>query len=155
MGEYQRYLFYKPRESEIIRYRNALCYRLGGKTEQAIQIFQTFLQESPDSKFASSAYYQIGVSYFLMEQFDKSVKYLDASLPRITDVRYHAESQQLIGLSYLKQKQWLEAEKIFNALQKSEVLGVREKASVYSKYALQGPNTPLSLIHISEPTRPY
>ena len=142
VGEYQRYLFYKPQDSEIIRYRIALCYRLGGKTEQAIQIFETFLRESPNSKFASSAYYQIGVSYFLMEQFDKSVKYLDVSLPHITDVRYHSESQQLIGLSYLKQKRWLEAEKMFNTLQESDVLGVREKASVYSKYALQGAKLP-------------
>ena len=142
VGEYQRYLFYKPQESEVIRYRIAICHRLGGQTEEAIQAFETFLQESPDSKLVSSAYYQIGVSYFLMERFGKSAEYLDASLPHIMDVRYHAESQQLIGLSYLKQKQWLEAKKIFNVLQKSDVLGVREKASVYSKYALQGTKLP-------------
>ena len=151
-GEYQRYLFYSSNRgarlqsaptgegtnSDKIRYRIAFCYRLGGKTEQAIQEFETFLQESPDSRLASSAYYQIGVSYFLMEQYRKSVNYLDASLPHITSVRYNAESQQLIGLSYLMQKQWFEAEKIFNGLQQSEVLEVRDKAATYSKYAVQG-----------------
>ncbi len=137
-GEYQRYLFYQPQEREKIRYRIALCFRLGGKTEQAIRTFETFLRSSSDSKLASSAIYQIGVSYFLMEQFGKSAKYLDVSLPRIVDVRYRAESQQLIGLSYLMQKQWLEAEKIFNDLKKSDVLVIREKAAVYSKYAVQG-----------------
>ncbi len=142
VGEYQRYLFYKPQDSEVIRYRIALCYRLGGKTEQAIQIFETFLQESPNSELASSTYYQIGVSYFLMEKYGKSVNYLDKFLPQITDVRYRAESQQLIGLSYLKQKRWFEAERIFNALQGSDVLEVREKAVIHSKYAAQGAKLP-------------
>jgi len=142
VGEYQRYLFYKPLESEKIRYRIALCYRFGGKSDLAIQQFETFLQEAPTSKLVSSTYYQIGVSYFLMEQYGKSANYLNASLPRITDVRYRAESHQLIGLSYLMQNQWHEAEKIFNALQKSDVLAVREKAAVYNKYATQGAELP-------------
>lgn len=142
VGEYQRYLFYIPLEGEKIRYRIALCYRFGGKSDLAIQQFETFLQESPNSKLVSSTYYQIGVSYFLMEQYGKSANYLNTSLPRITDVRYHAESHQLIGLSYLMQRQWFEAEKIFNALQKSDVLAVREKAAVYNRYATQGAELP-------------
>ena len=142
VGEYQRYLFYKPKERETILYRIALCYRFGGKSDLAIQQFETFLQESPNSKLVSSTYYQIGVSYFLMEQYGKSANYLNTSLPRITDFRYRAESRQLIGLSYLMQRQWFEAEKIFNALQKSDMLAVREKAAVYYKYATQGAKLP-------------
>lgn len=141
-GEYQRYLFYKPLESEKIHYRIALCYRFGGKSDLAIQQFETFLKKSPNSKLRSSTYYQIGVSYFLMEQYGTSANYLNTSLPRITDVRYRAESRQLIGLSYLMQNQWHEAEKVFNVLQKSDVLAVREKAAVYSKYAVQGAKLP-------------
>ncbi len=141
-GEYQRYLFYKPPESEKIHYRIALCYRFGGKSDLAIQQFETFLKKSPNSKLRSSTYYQIGVSYFLMEQYGTSANYLNTSLPRITDVRYRAESRQLIGLSYLMQSQWFEAQKIFNVLQKSDVLAVREKAAMYSKYAVQGAKLP-------------
>ena len=141
-GEYQRYLFYHPQESENIRYKIALCYRLGGKTGKAIQLFEKLLQESTNGTLTSSAYYQIGVSYFLMEQYGKSVHHLDKSLPHITDDRYRAESQQLIGLSNLMQNRWLEAEKIFNSLQKSDVLEVREKAAVYNKYATQGAQLP-------------
>ena len=29
-GEYHRYLFYEPQESEEIRYKIAICYRFGG-----------------------------------------------------------------------------------------------------------------------------
>ena len=43
-GEYQRYLFYQPQESEQIRYRIALCYRFAGQSEQAIQNFQMLLR---------------------------------------------------------------------------------------------------------------
>ena len=61
-----------------------------------------------------------------MEQFRQSVNYLDAALSRIADVRYRAASQELIGLSYLMQKQWLEADNIFNGLQESDVAEVRK-----------------------------
>lgn len=141
-GEYQRYLFYQPQQSEQIRYKIALCYRLGGKTEKAIQLFEKLLQDTTDRTLTNSAYYQIGVSYFLMEQYAKSAHHLDKSLPRITDDRYRTESQQLIGLSNLMQNRWLEAEKVFNDLKKSDVLVVREKAEVYSKYATQGAKLP-------------
>ncbi len=141
-GEYQRYLFYQPQESEQIRYRIALCYRLGGKTEQAIKSFEELLQESSDKKLSSGAYYQIGVSYFLQENYGKSVDFFNKSLSRITDIRYRAQSQQLIGLSYLMQNEWIAAEKIFNTLQKSDVLEVSEKAVVYNKYAVRGRQLP-------------
>ena len=64
-GEYQRYLFYQPQESEQIRYRIALCYRFAGDMEQAVQSFQTLLGMHPEGRFVSRAYYQIGATYFL------------------------------------------------------------------------------------------
>ena len=136
--EYQRYLFYEPQESAQIRYKIAVCYRFGGKTEQAIQGFETLLRTDPESQFASRAYYQIGATYFLMDQFDQSARFLHEALPRITDTQQHAEAEQLIGLSYLKQKRWPEASEVFKTLQRSDVLPIREKAVVYHKYAEQG-----------------
>ena len=141
-GEYQRYLFYQPKEKEEINYRIAICYRFGGKTEKAIDSFTEYLQEFPGSKYASNVYYQIGVSYFLMQRFEETAKYLNTSIPNIPDVRFKTESQQLIGLSYLMQRQWHTAEEIFNQLQQSEILLVREKAKAYSEYAIQGTNLP-------------
>ena len=141
-GEYQRYLFYQHRDGDRTHYRIALCYRLGGKSEKAIRTFETFLNAYPDSQLANSAHFQIGVSYFLMEQFRLSVNYLDAALPRITDLQHRAVSQELIGLSYLMQKQWLEADKIFDGLQESHVAGVGESATLYHNYAIQGTQLP-------------
>lgn len=137
-SEYQRYLFYQPSESDQIYYQIGLCYRLGGKSEKAIRTFETFLHTFPDSQLVNSARYQISVVYFLMEQFQQTANYLDAALPRIADVRYRAVSQELIGLSYLMQKRWLKAGKIFNELQESDVAEVRENATLYQNYAIQG-----------------
>ena len=136
--EYQRYLFYKPQDTEQIHYKIAVSYRFGGKTEQAIRGFETLLRTYPESQFASRAYYQIGATYFLMDQFDQSALFLHEALPHITDARQHAEAKQLIGLSYLKQKRWSEAGEVFKTLLESDVMPVREKAMVYGNYAEKG-----------------
>lgn len=141
-SEYQRYLFSQPTNSEEVRLKIALCYRLGGKPEKSIKEFTEFLTTSNDSKLVSSAYYQIGISYLLMEQFEKSSEFLQSSLPSITDVEYATRAQQIIGLSYLMQRQWSSAENIFDNLQQSKIIEVRENASLYSNYAKQGQQLP-------------
>ena len=144
-SEYQRYLFYVSEgsaEDEQIRYKIALCYRFAGQTEQAIQNFQTLLQTYPESQFANRAYYQIGATYFLVDQFEQTAQFLREVLPHITDKCQHAEAEQLIGLSYLMQKQWSEANEVFKRLQRSNVIPVREKASVYHNYAEAGAQLP-------------
>ena len=109
---------------------------------RAIDTFETLLQKHPQSPFASRAYYQLGVSYFLMEQFSDAVQFLQKTLPRITDARLHTEAKQLIGLAYLMQKQWREADEVFMALQASAVASVTDKAAMYRQYAVQGANLP-------------
>ena len=144
-GEYQRYLFHiseKEAESEKIRYKIALCYRFAGQTEQAIENFQTLLQTHPKSQFASRAYYQIGATYFFIDRFEQSTQFLSEALPYITDKRQRAEAEQLIGLSYLMQKQWSEASEVFKILQGSDVISVKEKALAYHNYAETGAQLP-------------
>ena len=141
-GEYQRYLFYQPRESEEIRYSIALCYRFAGQTEQAIRNFQMLLRVHPEGRFTSQAYYQIGATYFLQDQFEQSAQFLREVLPHVTDARQHAAAEQLIGLSYLMQKQWSEAGEVFKTLQGSGVPSVSQKAAVYHSYAKNGADLP-------------
>ena len=137
------FLFLRNREeSEQIRYKIALCYRFAGENEQAIRNFEMLLRSRPQSQFASRAYYQIGATYFLMDQFGQSVQFLRETLPHIIDAQQHAEAEQLIGLSYLMQKQWSEAGGVFKTLQGSGTISVREKASVYHSYAEAGAQLP-------------
>ena len=142
VGEYQRYLFYRPQESEEIHYRIAVCYRFGGKSAQAIQGFEALLQRYPESQYTSRIYYQIGATYFLMDQFEQSALFLHEALPHIVDTRQHAEAAQLIGLSYLQQRRWSEASEVFQGLQTSDIIRVREKAEVYHIYAEKGAALP-------------
>ncbi len=142
VGEYQRYLFYRPQESEAINYRIAVCYRFGGKSAQAIQSFETLLRTYPESQYTSQIYYQIGATYFLMDRFDRSAQFLSDTLPRITDRQQHVEAEQLIGLSYLMQKRWSEAGEVFRGLQGSDIIRIREKAAVYNIYAESGEKLP-------------
>jgi hypothetical protein len=142
-GEYQRYLFYQPQESGQMRYKIALCYRFAGQTEQAIQNFQTLVRTHPEGQFVSRAYYQIGATYFLTDQFEQSARFLREALPHIIDTRQQAEAEQLIGLSYLMQKQWSEAGEVFKTLQESSVIPLRERALIYHDYAEMGSQLPI------------
>ena len=142
VGEYQRYLFLQPEKSEQIHYKIAVCYRFGGKTKQAIQGFETLLRMFPKSQYASRAYYQIGATYFLTDQFEQSVQFLREALPRIVDTPQHAEAEQLIGLSYLMQKRWSEAGEVFKTLQGSNVPSVSGQATVYHNFVQEGAHLP-------------
>lgn len=142
VNEYQRYLFYQPKESNQIRYRIALCYRLGGKPERSIPIFRSLLDKSEDADVISNSYYQIGTSYFLMHQYEKTESYLTSSINNIKSEWLRAESQQLIGLSLLKQQKWLEAETSFKGLLTSEIVDVSRKAKIYSEFAMRGSELP-------------
>ena len=142
VNEYQRYLYYQPKDSNQIRYRIALCYRLGGKPELAIEIFRSFLGKSEDNELISNVYYQIGASYFLMERYEKTVSYLATYLQHISDNRLRAESHQLMGLSLLKQQEWVKAEKSFKGLMNSDIVEVSKKAEVYHEFALGGRQLP-------------
>lgn len=142
IGEYQRYLFYEPVDSIQIRYKIALCYRLGGRPEKSIHAFQNLLTESSDNKLVSSTYYQIGVSYFYLEKFSKTAEHLETSLANISDVKYREQAMHVIGFAQLMERDWLAAENTFNKLLQSDVNELREKAATYSKYAQQGRELP-------------
>ncbi len=142
VNEYQRYLFYQPDDSNKIKYRIALCYRLGGKPERSITIFKSFLENSENSELINNSYYQIGISYFLMKQYEKTTSYLTSSINNIKNERLRSESHQLIGLSLLKQQKWLEAENSFKGLLNSDILEVSRKAKIYNEFALGGRQLP-------------
>ena len=139
--EYQRYLFFLADSSSDkteIQYRIARCYRFAGQGEQAIERFQTLLGTHPTDPFANRAYYEIGATYFLMDQFEQSARFLRDTLPRIMNLRQQGEAQQLIGLSYLMQKEWSEAGEVFKRLAESDDPTIKEQASTYHTYAEKG-----------------
>ena len=142
-GEYQRYLFYKPQNADGILYQIAVNYRLGGRADRALQFFETILQEHPCSGLASVTRYEMGYSYFLMGQYNQSIRFLHQSQHLIHDKNYRWESQKLIGLNYLMQKRWDDASRLLNQFDLQKLpLDFRETVPIYRKYAEEGKNLP-------------
>ena len=137
-GEYQRYLFHQPKDADQILQRIAVSYQLGGRTDRAVQFLENILKEQP---YSSLARYELGASYFLMGDYDLSIRFLRRDL--IHDETYRWKSEQLIGLNYLMQKRWDDASLHFGQLDNEATPPhPRQMASTYKRYAKNGKHLP-------------
>lgn len=139
-GEYQRYLFSQTDlRSDILR-RIADSYRLGGQPDRAIQFLET-LSQTPI--YSNLARYELGATYFLMEQYDASIRCLDESQDLLQNRGYRWESQILIGMNQLMQKRWESAIQHFDQLDLSDAPAtVGHRVSMYRGYAENGRDLP-------------
>ena len=136
-GEYQRYLFSQPAalDDDILR-RIAESYRLGGQPDHAVQ----FLQTQSDS---NAARYELGVTYFLMDRYDESVRFLKESQNLFQGGEYRWKSQILIGMNILMQKRWERAVQHFGQFDLSGVPAAADhRVSMYKRYAEEGKALP-------------
>ncbi len=136
-GEYQRYLFSEPTPlgDNVLR-RIADSYRLGGQPDRAVQ----FLETQSDSNLAR---YELGATYFLMKQYDESIRFLKESQDLFQGEEYRWKSQILIGVNKLMQKRWENSVQHFDQFNLSglpEAAG--QRVSMYKKYAEDGRNLP-------------
>ena len=136
-GEYQRYLFSQSTVfgNDVLR-RIAESYRLGGQPDRALQ----FLQTQPDSNLVR---YELGATYFLIGQYDESVRFLKESQDLFQGEDYRWKSQLLIGMNKLMQKRWERAIQHFDQFDLSgapEAVGHR--VSVYKRHAEDGRDLP-------------
>ena len=109
---------------------------MGGQPDRAVQ----FLQTQPNSNLAR---YELAATYFLIEQYDKSIRFLKESQDLFQGGDYRWKSQILIGMNTLMQKRWESAVQHFDQLNLSglpETVGHR--ASMYRKYAEDGKGLP-------------
>jgi tetratricopeptide (TPR) repeat protein len=103
----------KPIESvvlsadEVLQKGNTLF--LNGRFDEAINYYQKSLDENK-----AIAYYNIGVCYFLMEDYEKSREYFEAAYKLDSSF---TESYINLAASLLQLKRFEEAEKIINNLQ--------------------------------------
>ena len=143
-GEYQRYLFSQPttlgdNQNDILR-RITESYRLGGQPNHAIQFLETLLQTQPNSNLAR---YELGATYFLMEQYDESIHFLKRSQDLFQGGEYRWRSQMLIGMNKLMQKQWESTIQHFDQLDlNGPPKPVDHHALIYKRYAEDGRDLP-------------
>ena len=140
-GEYQRYLFSQPTalEDNVLR-RIAESYRLGGQPDRAVQFLEMVLQTQPNSNLAR---YELGATYFLMEQYDESVRFLKESQDLFQEGEYRWKSQILIGMNTLMQKRWESAIQHFDQFDLSGLPKTAgHRVSIYKRYAEDGRKFP-------------
>ena len=113
---------------------------MGGQPERAVQFLETLLQTQPNFNLAR---YELGATYFLAGQYNKSVSFLKESQDLFQAGEYRWKSQMLIGMNKLMQKRWEGAIQHFDQFDLSgspEAVGHR--VSIYKKYAEDGKNLP-------------
>lgn len=140
-GEYQRYLFFQPTAlGQGVLRRIAASYRLGGQPDRASQFLETLLRTQPNSNLTR---YELGGTYFLIGQYDKSVRLLKESQDLFQAGEYRWKSQLLIGMNTLMQKQWESAVQHFDQFNLSAVPeAVGQHVSMYKGYAEAGADLP-------------
>ncbi|MDI6703450.1 MAG: tetratricopeptide repeat protein [bacterium] len=137
-SEYQRYLFFSSEDVDQIIYKIGLCYRLCGRPQKAIDWFEKILNEHQESNLLGSAYYQIGYAYLLMGEYEESILKMKEGLGRVKKKEEQVRFQHLIGLNYLKEKQWDNAYSLFDSLKEHD--GLRESSLRLKRYAEEGEN---------------
>ena len=140
-GEYQRLLFSQPTAlgDDVLR-RITGSYRLGGQPDYALQFLETLLQTQPDSQLVR---YELGATYLLMEQYDKSLRFLKESQDLFQGGEYRWKSQMLIGMNKLMQKRWESAFQHFDQFNLSGLPeAVGHRASIYKRHAEDGADLP-------------
>ncbi|MEE3193632.1 MAG: tetratricopeptide repeat protein, partial [Candidatus Poribacteria bacterium] len=91
IGEYQRYLFTKPKDDNQVWYRIGLSYRATGQIDKALNAFNWILKKQPSSQLANTVYYQVAYSYFLTNEYEKAIEFLTKT--------NEPKSRQLIGIN--------------------------------------------------------
>ena len=140
-GEYQRYLFSQSTDlrDDILR-RIADSYRLGGQPGRAVQFLKTRLRTQPNSNLVR---YELGATYFLMERYDESIRFLKDSQDLFQGGEYRWKSQVLIGMNKLMQKRWESTIQHFDLFDLSGTPEtVSQHTSMYRRYAENGRNLP-------------
>ncbi len=111
-GEYQRYLFFSPQDADMTIYRIGLCYRLAGDRKRAIDFFRKVATGETESGLRFAASYQIAYSYFLSDQYENSIQYLDQALRDTEDADEQGKLRLLTAFNYLHQRRWQDAEHV-------------------------------------------
>ena len=116
VGEYQRYLFYSPQDSDSTLYKIGICHRLAGNTKKAIDSFQKIAAAGIESQIQLAASYQIAYSYFLSDQYENSIRYINQALDKTKEPDERGKFQILAAFNYLYQRRWYDSEHILESI---------------------------------------
>jgi tol-pal system protein YbgF len=90
-----------------------------GRYAEAARRFQAFLDQYPDSGLASNAYYWLGESYYVTQNYKIALQSFQTLLQRYPDSQKAPDALLKIGYSQYELKQWDQAEATLNQVVQS------------------------------------
>ncbi len=91
-------------------YQAALSILKSGRYEDAIQAFQVFLINYPQSGFAANAQYWMAEAYYVLKDFQAAVTQFQKVISAYPDSRKVSDAYLKIGFSYYEMKEWSKAQ---------------------------------------------
>jgi TM2 domain-containing membrane protein YozV len=138
--EYERYLLISPNKTDIALYRLGLCYRNAGDTQKAVNAFQKLKKDYPDSVFRFPTSYQIAYSYYISNQHDESIQYINLALRDTQNADETSKLHILMAYNYLIQRQWKSSKVVLDMLSPTEDEVINHLAIELNSRSVEGIN---------------
>jgi tol-pal system protein YbgF len=103
-----------PPEGEQPTYDAAFAALKDGRYAESARRFQSFLDQYPDSALASNAYYWLGESYYVTQNYKIALQTFQTLLQRYPDSPKAPDALLKVGYSQYELKQWDQAEATLN-----------------------------------------
>lgn len=99
-------------EAEKRAYDEAFASLKDGRYAESARRFQTFTEQYPDSDLAGNAYYWLGESYYVTQNYRVALETFNTLLARFPANQKAPDALLKIGYCHYELKQWDEAERI-------------------------------------------
>ena len=103
-------------ETERADYKAAFTLLRDGRYAQAIDAFNAFLADYPQSSYADNAQYWLGEAHYVLRQFDQAVTEFTKVLEQYAGSLKIPDAKLKLGYTYYELKRWDEARKILDDL---------------------------------------
>jgi Tetratricopeptide repeat len=116
--EYKRFLFLHPGDARAgrVQLQVGLSYQRGQQWDDARQTFEHLAERSPDPAVRAEAAYRIGETSFQQGRYAQAITDLRAVAERYAHTPVGDRARYLLGWSYLRSRQWLEASQTFEGV---------------------------------------
>jgi hypothetical protein len=113
--EYKRFLFLHPADARSgrVQLQIGLSYQRGQQWDDARQTFEAIAQQHPDLEIRAEAAYLIGETAFRQGRYAQAIADLRPVAERYGQTPIGERARYLLGWSYLRARQWLEASQTF------------------------------------------
>lgn len=100
--------------AESAAYNDAFAALKDGRYAESAKRFQAFIDQHPDSELTGNAYYWLGESYYVTQNYQVAQESFETLLQRYPNSQKAPDALLKVGYAQYEQKQWDEAEATLN-----------------------------------------